>query len=143
MEQNLPLVAKKVRSLVHTILFMIKKKISKSKLLLDLNIMMKRDKLFGKAYYDFSYSNTLKKYQNYKKSSHNKSVNINENHDQIFVDPSVIKALEMLTTASPVVRKLRVTDSPFPFSNGEDDGYVDEAAEKFIMKFYNNLRRES
>ncbi|XP_076910339.1 uncharacterized protein LOC143567952 [Bidens hawaiensis] len=143
MEQNLPIVAKKVQSLVRTILFMIKKKISRSKLLLDLNIMMKRDKLSGKAYYDFSYKNTLKKHQSYKKSSHNKSVNINESHDQIIVDPSVIKALEMLTITSPVVRQLRVTDSPFPLSNGEDDGYVDEAADKFIMKFYNNLRRES
>ncbi|XP_076952080.1 uncharacterized protein LOC143625693 [Bidens hawaiensis] len=138
MEQNLPLVAKKVQSLVRTILFMIKKKITKTKLLLDLNVMMKRDKLSGKAYYEFCCSNTLKKHHNYKKS-----VNINNERDQIFVDSSVIKALEMLTTASPAVRQLRVTESPFPLSNGKDDSYVDEAAEKFIIKFYNNLRQES
>ncbi|XP_076925703.1 uncharacterized protein LOC143588632 [Bidens hawaiensis] len=172
MEQNLPIVAKKVQSLVRTILFMIKKKISKSKLLLDLNIMMKRGNLTGKPlhyhnhhstnftfpsppikdYYEFSCSNTpinplslfttLKKHHIDKKTSKNKSVNINESHDQIFVDPSVIKALEMLTNTSPAVRQLRVTDSPFPLTNGEDDGYVDEAAEKFIMKFYSDLRRQ-
>ena len=41
-----------------------------------------------------------------------------------------------------MVRQLRITDSPFPLSNGEEDS-VDEAAEKFIMKFYKELRREN
>lgn len=43
---------------------------------------------------------------------------------------------------SPMVKQLRITDSPFSVSNGDEDGEVDEAAEKFIMRFYNGLRRE-
>ncbi|KAL4560003.1 hypothetical protein LXL04_032151 [Taraxacum kok-saghyz] len=43
---------------------------------------------------------------------------------------------------SPMVKQLRITDSPFPLSNGDENGHVDEAAEKFIMWFYNDLRRQ-
>ncbi|KAJ0895572.1 hypothetical protein HanPSC8_Chr09g0402111 [Helianthus annuus] len=199
MEQNLPVVAKKVWSMVRAMLYMIKKNISKRKLLLDLNLMMKRNKIARKVFknlmhhhnhwsasafnrgshhspnftfppppteeYEFSCSNTPvyplsrfttnKKHHKYKKNSQKiKSTIINDEHDQIFVDPALIKALEMLTSAaaspvvpgfgiSPMVRQLRVTDSPFPLSNGEEDSYVDEAAEKFIMKFYSDLRRQS
>ncbi|KAD4889301.1 hypothetical protein E3N88_21374 [Mikania micrantha] len=203
MEQNLPVAAKKVWSVVRAMLFMIKKNISKRKLLLDLNMLMKRGKIAGQALqnlifyhhhhwsasafnhrshhspnftfpppptedYEFSCSNspvnplslftTNKKHHNFKKDLKKKSVITNENdhneYDRIFVDPAVIKALEMLTSAaaspavhgfgkSPVVRQLRITDSPFPLCNGEEDSYVDEAAEKFIMKFYNELRRQN
>ncbi|KAJ0759684.1 hypothetical protein HanOQP8_Chr04g0129441 [Helianthus annuus] len=81
-------------------------------------------------------------------STHNK----NPNNNSITINATVMKALEdMLTSAtaspvfgkSPVVKQLRITDSPFPLSNGEDDGKVDEAADKFIMKFYDDLRRQS
>ncbi|KAM7524891.1 hypothetical protein LguiA_014793 [Lonicera macranthoides] len=41
---------------------------------------------------------------------------------------------------SPVVRQLRVTDSPFPLKDGEEDGQVDKAAEEFISKFYKQLK---
>ncbi|PWA54255.1 hypothetical protein CTI12_AA437950 [Artemisia annua] len=197
MEQNLPLAAKKVWSLVRVMLFMLRKNISKRKLLLDINMLMKRGKLAGKALqnlmfhhhhnwsssssksrshvssnftfppprtedYEFSCSNTpvyplslfsSHKKHNYKKNSQKKSA-IKEDHDEIYVDAVIIKALEMLTSAtaspalpgfgkSPMVRQLRITDSPFPLSNGDEDSYVDEAAEKFIMKFYKELRRES
>ncbi|KAL2475752.1 hypothetical protein Adt_36488 [Abeliophyllum distichum] len=37
---------------------------------------------------------------------------------------------------SPMVRKLRITDSLFPLQDFDDDNRIDEAAEKFIMKFY-------
>ncbi|KAK9066228.1 hypothetical protein SSX86_013549 [Deinandra increscens subsp. villosa] len=186
MEQNLPLVSKKVWSLVRAILFMFKKNISKRKLLLDLNLMMKRGKIAGKALqnlmimlhnrrsnpppptedYEFSCSNTPvyplslftahKKNRNYKTTSQKnvpKSA-ISDEHDEIFVDAAMIKALEMLTSTaaspavsvfgkSPTVRQLRITDSPFPLSKGEEDNYVDEAADKFIMKFYKELRRQN
>ncbi|KAK1434142.1 hypothetical protein QVD17_11060 [Tagetes erecta] len=163
MEQNVPVVANKVWSLVRAMLFMIKKNICKRKLLLELNTIIKRGKALQNRdpptdHYEFSCSNTpvnplsiFTTNKKHKKTSHKiKSTTINKEHDtdRIFVDPAVIKALEMLTASprigkSPVVRPLRVTDSPFPLSNGEDDdSYVDEAAEKFIMKFYNELRRE-
>uniref|UniRef100_A0A803MLT8 Uncharacterized protein n=1 Tax=Chenopodium quinoa TaxID=63459 RepID=A0A803MLT8_CHEQI len=35
---------------------------------------------------------------------------------------------------SPRVRQLRVTDSPFPVQNSEEDKHVDQAAEAFISK---------
>ncbi|GJU75867.1 hypothetical protein Tco_1272937 [Tanacetum coccineum] len=185
MEQNLPLVAKKVWSLLRVMLFIIRKNISKQKLLLDLNMLMKRGKLAGKALqnlmfyhhhkssnftfppprtedYEFSCSNSpvyplslfsSHKKHNYKKNSQKKSA-IKEDHEEIYVDAVLMKALEMPTSAtasptlpgfgkSPMVRQLRITDSPFPISNGDEDSYVDEAAEKFIMKFYNELRREN
>ncbi|KAG8380010.1 hypothetical protein BUALT_Bualt07G0149100 [Buddleja alternifolia] len=45
---------------------------------------------------------------------------------------------------TPMVRQLRITDSPFPLGfNVEDDCHVDAAAEKFIMKFYKDLKRQS
>ncbi|KAI3759712.1 hypothetical protein L6452_07723 [Arctium lappa] len=187
MEQNLPLVAKKVRSLIRLIQFMLKKGISKKKLLLDLNLMIKRGKIAGKALqnlmfnhhhnwsasttfnrpppplttddYEFSCSNTptyplsLFKKHHGKKISKKKSKSSENDGDEIIVDDAMIKALKMVTAASspavggfgksPVVRQLRVTDSPFPVRNGEEeDSYVDEAAERFIMKFYSELRRE-
>nr|XP_043616397.1 uncharacterized protein LOC122588355 [Erigeron canadensis] len=199
MEQNLPLVAKRVWNLVRLMLFILRKNICKKKLLLDVNMMMKRGKVAGKALqnlmfhhhhnwasfafnrrshdsqnftfrpphieedYEFSCSNSPayplslfsshKKHQ-YKKTS--KKPTVEKGHDEIYIDVAVIKALEMLTSAtaspmlpgfgngkSPMVRQLRVTDSPFPLSNSEEDSYVDEAAEKFIMKFYNELRRQN
>ncbi|CAI9260666.1 unnamed protein product [Lactuca saligna] len=203
MEQNLPVVARKLWSLVR-VLFMLRKNISKRKLLLDLNMMMKHGKVAGKALqnlmlhhhrnwsssafnrrsqshdssnftfpppqtdeYEFSCTNSpaypvlsllstnKKPKHHYKKSSAKKSTAENNNHEDIIIDAAVIKVLhEMLTSAtaspalpgfgkSPMVRQLRVTDSPFPLSNGDEDSYVDEAAEKFIMKFYNNLRRQT
>ncbi|KAF5741657.1 hypothetical protein HS088_TW10G00661 [Tripterygium wilfordii] len=46
---------------------------------------------------------------------------------------------------SPFVRKLRITDSPFPLKEVDevDSGYVDKAAEEFIQKFYKELRNQS
>lgn len=67
---------------------------------------------------------------------------------------AVIKALEMLNSGnsspalpgfgkSPMVRQLRITDSPFPIREVEEDSHVDEAAEEFISKFYKDLRRQN
>ncbi|XP_041006343.1 uncharacterized protein LOC121251092 [Juglans microcarpa x Juglans regia] len=39
---------------------------------------------------------------------------------------------------SPMVRQLRVTDSPFPLKD-DGDSQVDKAAEEFIKKFYKDL----
>lgn len=44
---------------------------------------------------------------------------------------------------TPLVRQLRITDSPFPLKSEEDDdNYVDKAAEEFIKRFYKELRRQ-
>ncbi|GKA78401.1 ribonuclease H-like domain-containing protein [Tanacetum coccineum] len=59
--------------------------------------------------------------------------------DDIVINFAVYKALNMVTNASP----LSITDSPMQVTNGGEDGQVDEAAEKFIRRFYNDLRREN
>ncbi|KAF8045712.1 hypothetical protein N665_4525s0001 [Sinapis alba] len=46
---------------------------------------------------------------------------------------------------TPLVRPLRVTDSPFPLTpeNGDvDKEHVDQAADDFIKKFYKNLNQQ-
>lgn len=44
---------------------------------------------------------------------------------------------------SPMVRQLRVTDSPFPLRDTDTtDNQVDKAAEEFIKRFYMELRKE-
>ncbi|CAN6549298.1 unnamed protein product [Malus baccata var. baccata] len=40
---------------------------------------------------------------------------------------------------SPMVHQLRITDSPFPLRETDEDSHVDKAAEEFIEKFYKNL----
>lgn len=40
------------------------------------------------------------------------------------------------------VRQLRVTDSPFPLHDMSGDRQVDEKADKFIAKFYSDLKRQ-
>lgn len=67
---------------------------------------------------------------------------------------AVMKALEMLHSEaaspalpgfgrSPMVRQLRITDSPFPLRDVDEDSHVDEAAEEFIMKFYKELKQQN
>lgn len=41
---------------------------------------------------------------------------------------------------SPMVRQLRITDSPFPLKDDGDSHQVDVAAEEFIKNFYKDLR---
>ena len=41
---------------------------------------------------------------------------------------------------SPMVRQLRVTDSPFPIKDTDEDPQVDKAAEEFIRKFHKDLK---
>ncbi|KAK3024918.1 hypothetical protein RJ639_043233 [Escallonia herrerae] len=43
---------------------------------------------------------------------------------------------------SPAVRQLRVTDSPFPLKDAEENPLVDKAAEDFIKNFYKELKQQ-
>ncbi|XP_024971408.1 uncharacterized protein LOC112510281 [Cynara cardunculus var. scolymus] len=205
MEQNLPVLAKKVWSLVRVVYFMLRKSICKRKLLLDLNMMIKRGKIAGKALqnlmfhhhnnwaaftstatnnrrshdhhhshrqisisnnncippvdeYEFSCSNSpaaapFSLFSFHKKHHHHQSRA--EDVDMMAVNAAVSKAMEMIHSElsspalpgfgrSPMVRQLRVTDSPFPLSSvAEEDNHVDEAADQFISRFYNDLRRQN
>nr|GMC49967.1 AF211533_1 Avr9/Cf-9 rapidly elicited protein 146 [Ipomoea batatas] len=145
---NLPVIAKKFWSIVRAALFMLKQGLCKRKLMLDLNLMLKRGKIAGKA----AIHNLINSPAHYKKSKHH-ALHFPCAHAPPTDDDSFMKALEMHVlqseTASPalpgfgrtpLVRQLRVTDSPFPLREGEADCHVDEAAEEFISRFYNGLR---
>lgn len=212
---NIPIVAKKFWRMVRVVFFMLRKGISKGKLMIDLNMMMKRGKIAGKALqnlmfhhshnwaasaaahhrrshhnhnhvegppneYEFSCSNSPanNNFPNFHlpfhlSSSNNKRKN-NMNlfsscahvrhqtqdleFDDNFTVQAVLKALEMMQSQapspspspalpgfgkSPMVRQLRITDSPFPLRDVDEDSHVDEAAEKFIQKFYKDLRLQN
>lgn len=187
MEQNLPIIAKKVWNIVRVMFFMLRKGISKGKLLADLNVMMKRGKIAGKAIqnlmfhpwsasgrrphhgnmsfpisvteYEFSCSNSPAYPNfhipfNFNKLKHGSHHRAPPTADDFATANAVLKALEMLHSEaaspalpgfgkSPMVRQLRITDSPFPLRDTEEDNHVDEAAEKFIMKFYKDLKKQN
>ncbi|MCD7449339.1 hypothetical protein HAX54_051280 [Datura stramonium] len=133
MEQKLPVIAKKFWKTVRVAYFMLRKGLySKRKLMFDLNLLMKRGKIAGKAafqnlmfqghynnqgnqssskeYYEFSCSNSpsfhlpfnLKKRIN--KHTHH-AVPVTEHDDVSVMNAAVWKALEMLQseTASPAL----------------------------------------
>lgn len=215
---NLPIIAKKFWRMVRVVFFMLRKGISKGKLMIDLNMMMKRGKIAGKALqnlmfhhshnwvasaastshhrrshhhqveapaneYEFSCSNSPanNNFPNFHLPFHLSSSGSNNNKrknnmnlfsscahvrrqtedlefDDNFTVQAVLKALEMMHSQapspspspalpgfgkSPMVRQLRITDSPFPLRDVDEDSHVDEAAEKFIQKFYKDLRLQN
>ncbi|KAE8674125.1 Casein kinase I protein isoform 1 [Hibiscus syriacus] len=200
MEQSLPVVSKTMWSIVRAVLFMLRKGfLSKRKLIVDLNTVLKRGKTASsKAIanlmfhhhrhqapssftavskeYEFSCSNTPNHIFPFNLKKKNNS-GINNYYHQFFAcvhappthddDNSAtmndVKAVfDMLnnndsynnnSTASPMLpafgqtplaRQLRITDSPFPLRDGDDDnGYVDKAAEDFINRFYRDLKQQN
>lgn len=180
MEQNLPIIAKKFWHIIRVVYLMLRKGISKAKLLADLNIMMKRGKIASKAAmhnlvfhhhhsdaagvsyptplneYEFSCSNTPAHAPAFRLPFH---LSKRKPHSHAPPQPSDAElfaaAVEIAAGRgvapspglpgfgrTPMVRQLRITDSPFPVTGVEEDSHVDEAAEKFIMKFYKDLRRQ-
>ncbi|XP_057793288.1 uncharacterized protein LOC131009905 [Salvia miltiorrhiza] len=171
MEQNLPIIAKKFLKIVKVLYFMLRKGISKGKILADLSMLMKRGKIAGKAAihslmshhhhggtasasdhhleYEFRCSNTPAH-----RGFHIPFHLSKRKHSQPTQEELMAAAVEIFHSAaaspelpgfgpSPMVRQLRITDSPFPLRNGEEDSYVDEAAEEFIMRFYKDLRQQN
>ncbi|MFS8000115.1 hypothetical protein Hanom_Chr12g01174581 [Helianthus anomalus] len=187
MEQNLPVIPKKVWSVLRLFYYMLRKGVSKNKIWLDLNIMMKRAKIAGKALqnllfhhhhnwatfaasrpshhlsipspppgeYEYSCATTPST-TNHKFSlfSYHKKHHKDNQPKVADIDiVAVIKAMEMIHSEatspalpgfgrSPMVRQLRVTDSPFPLSSVDEDNHVDEEAERFIIRFYHDLQRQ-
>ncbi|KAJ8434306.1 hypothetical protein Cgig2_009931 [Carnegiea gigantea] len=182
MEQSIPEIARKIWHIVRVTFFMLRKGICKRKILMDLNMMMKRGKIAGKALnnllfhhhhhptasygsshlsysreYEFSCSNTPL-YRHYF-TAHKRKTHHHHNHhcrhyeaaaaniddiDMLFemMDTAAVEASPILPGLgfgrSPMVRQLRITDSPFLVLNADEDSHVDEAAEEFIQKFAKN-----
>ncbi|KAM1508531.1 hypothetical protein ACFX10_017826 [Malus domestica] len=188
-EPSPPVVAKKLWNLVRIMFFMLRKGLSKSKLIVDLHLMLKRGKLASKAIannlmlhhtaafscrsndavsfvtpreYEFSCSNSPAIYNPFhfnKRNKHHhhyfpKSTSAYQ-YDDVSTMSAVQKVLEMLNNEmaveasplvtlpgfgkSPMVRQLRITDSPFPLKD-EGDSQVDKEAEEFIKRFYKDLK---
>ncbi|OVA08559.1 Protein of unknown function DUF761 [Macleaya cordata] len=97
------------------------------------------------SYFPFHVSNN-------KRKTHRHRSTVTEN--DVTTVTAVQKLLEMLNNEvavegspvlpgfgrSPMVRQLRITDSPFPLRDVEEDSHVDEDAEEFIERFYAELR---
>uniref|UniRef100_A0A2N9GB46 Avr9/Cf-9 rapidly elicited protein 146 n=1 Tax=Fagus sylvatica TaxID=28930 RepID=A0A2N9GB46_FAGSY len=107
--------------------------------------------------YEFSCSNSPSKYNPFhfnKRKHHHNFFNKSYGYDDVTTVNAVQKVLEMLNNdiveasplvtlpgfgKSPMVRQLRVTDSPFPLKD-EGDSQVDKQAEEFIKNFYKDLK---
>ncbi|WMV35063.1 hypothetical protein MTR67_028448 [Solanum verrucosum] len=161
MDQKLPVVAKNFWKIVRVAYFMLRKGLSsKRKLMFDLNLLMKRGKIAGKAafqnlmfqghnnnnihqstskeYYEFSCSNSPAFHLPF---HINKRINKHKYDDVSMMNAAVLKALEMLQseTASPAlprfgrtptVRQLRITDSPFPLREADNGDMISHVDEK-------------
>ncbi|KAL9232115.1 hypothetical protein vseg_007258 [Gypsophila vaccaria] len=193
MEQNTQLMAKKIWNIMRVTFYMLRKGICKKKMLMDLNLVMKRgNKIAGKALqnlmfhhhdsiskvglydiskpqgeYEFSCNNTPL-YRHYftnnkrSKNHHNKSYSIEDmknieavnnmfdmimsnSSDEVIVakSPELGLGIGLGFGTSPALRRIRVTNSPFPLRSGEEgDKHVDEAADEFIKKFYSQLKQQ-
>ncbi|KAI3814521.1 hypothetical protein L1987_14161 [Smallanthus sonchifolius] len=66
---------------------------------------------------------------------------LNDNYEAVEPEKSPLTALGFGESRN--VRQLRVTDSPFPEDNTEEDSLqVDKAAEEFIKNFYKELKQQ-
>ncbi|XP_074342158.1 uncharacterized protein LOC141679595 [Apium graveolens] len=175
-EHSSSAVAKKLWKILKVVLYMLRKGISKSKLLVDLHVMLKKVKLAGKALagnfilyhhystftcrstnnlsfvspqeYEFSCNNTpfYASYFSKRKSYHHrKSCDIAQNVFEMLNDHEKPEASPFMALPgfgqSPIVRQLRITDSPFPLKE-EKDPQLDKEAEDFIRKFYKDLKQQ-
>ncbi|CAA2990062.1 Hypothetical predicted protein [Olea europaea subsp. europaea] len=176
-----PLVAKKLWNVMRIVFHMMRKGISKSKLMLDLHMLLKRGRIaIGNLLldhhhhhyyyaltcrskdismsfvtpreYEFSCSNTPV-YHSKKKNRHQRRHNCVEEINVVqrmldilnHYDAVEVSPLTMLPGfgVSPVVRQLRVTDSPFSLKDTDENNHqVDKDAEEFIKKFYKGLKKE-
>ncbi|KAK7379971.1 hypothetical protein VNO78_32272 [Psophocarpus tetragonolobus] len=142
-------VARKVWKIVRIVLMMVRKGMEKSKVGVELNLLLKRGtKAIANSIlqrhrndgvypgdYEFSCSNTPLHFHLIKRSK-------NSYHDVSTVHKAMLEILTNTIEASPlpIRRKLPITDSPFPFKDkDQDQDQVDVAAEEFIKRFYKDL----
>ncbi|KAK2982313.1 hypothetical protein RJ640_027410 [Escallonia rubra] len=187
MEQSPPLIAKKLWNTLRIVFYMLRKGITKSQFLVDLNMMFKRGKVASKTIgnlmlhhhyaatlscksddvrmsfvspreYEFSCSNSPVYPTYYTRRKHHGHSHHRYHHaDDVKVVQKVFDILNNYEAAtaveasplwlpgfgrSPAVRQLRVTDSPFPLKDAEENTLVDKAAEDFIKNFYKELKQQ-
>ncbi|KAK6914839.1 hypothetical protein RJ641_019956 [Dillenia turbinata] len=200
MEENVPVIAKKIWKLVRFAYHMLRKGISKRKILVDLNMMMKRGKIAGtKAFHHLMFDHQHSRSSSSSSTSRDQHVLATPRHEYEFscshtpvhsfsssyfpfrvskrrnsraahappmIDGEAIPAnavnmvLELFNNdvagdmaspylpgygQSPMVRPLRITDSPFPLRNTDEEEtrLVNKAVEEFIKSFYNDLKGQN
>ncbi|CAO2815459.1 unnamed protein product [Amaranthus hypochondriacus] len=144
MEQNLPIITKKIWNIAKIALFMLKKGISKKKIVQKLSIMIQRQKPYINTLqeYEFSCSNTpiYRQYFTNKRSTIHQEFNfeaMTKIHLEEIHDVLVNKDGE-------VARQPRISDSSFWAHNDlECIEHVNEAADEFIKRFYSQLKKET
>ncbi|KAF5930050.1 hypothetical protein HYC85_030923 [Camellia sinensis] len=126
--------------------------------MVDLNMMMKRGKIAGKAIHNLMFHHHHS--STFNRQSHDRHLSFSAPHDEagssvlpgFLQSPMMVHDMlysELSSPAlpgfglSPMVRQLRITDSPFPLRDVDRDSHVDEAAGEFIAKFYNDLRKQN
>nr|GEU79220.1 retrovirus-related Pol polyprotein from transposon TNT 1-94 [Tanacetum cinerariifolium] len=98
-----------------------------------------------------SYNNTpsypLSLFSSHKRHQNNHTYSSNSNpplavqdSDDIVINSAVLKALEKMTIKATSTTLPTFRESPFQGTNNHEDGHVDESADKFIRRFYNDLR---
>ncbi|KAK9666065.1 hypothetical protein RND81_14G157600 [Saponaria officinalis] len=154
MEQNTPLITKKIWNIMRVSFYMLRKGICKRKILMDLNLSISKVGLDGQSKpqgeYEFSCSNSpLYRHYLSSKNQHNKNYSFEDMKNMFDMmmlnnssDEVIIASPGLGLGFSPAVRQLRVTDSPFPLQSGENNKHVDEAADEFIKKFYSQLKQQ-
>ncbi|GER45008.1 Avr9/Cf-9 rapidly elicited protein 146 [Striga asiatica] len=156
MEQNLAMVAKKIWKLAQAIYFMLRKGFSKGKLLSAVNTMMRRGKVAGKEaiqnliFHHHHHHAAAAGRRDYEFTCGGRNSGGRPLSEADLMEAAVVMAASAAASPalpgfgrSPLVRRLRVTDSPFPLRDVEESCHVDEAAEEFIMKFYRDLRHQN
>ncbi|ONK69742.1 uncharacterized protein A4U43_C05F26250 [Asparagus officinalis] len=128
--------------IVRVLYYTLQRTISKHKLMmsrLNLRRLLERGKIFRKSIGDL-----LSTVYNHQKKSfyvpHQEAFELL--NSELMVDDNMKR---MMCSPSPRVRQLRVTDSPYPLrgeeeEEEEDGNQVDKDAEKFIKRFYEQLR---
>ncbi|CAN4098472.1 unnamed protein product [Withania somnifera] len=149
MDQKLPVVAKNFWKMVRLAFFMLRKGLSlKSKLMFDLNLLMKRGKFATKAAFQnlMFHSHNTQDHQSSWKEYYDALPAI-KHEDFIMMNTAVLKALEMLQseTTSPAFPGFGRTPTvrQDAVDHGDMISHVDEKADEFISHFYRDLRREA
>ncbi|URE43146.1 Avr9 Cf-9 rapidly elicited protein 146 [Musa troglodytarum] len=157
-----PSLAKRLRHMITAAYYMLRKGFTKHRLMMDLHLLLKRGKLAGKAvgnFVAFHHHRDRRIGANMYSAFSSRHVDT----DLSYYDPKEIEMLNsevfdaesssVVASPSPApmwgfgkspaaVRQLRITDSPFPTrdEDAEADGRVDQEAEEFIRRFYEQLR---
>ncbi|KAF9613552.1 hypothetical protein IFM89_008943 [Coptis chinensis] len=135
--------SKKLPTIIRMVYFVIRNRITEMKFMANLhNLMTMRGKITGKAIRKLMFHH------------HSAQVSVVPKEYE-FSFGALEKILEMLDCEvmeaspvlpgfgrSPMVQQLRITDSPFPSRNTDEDSHIDEEAEEFINNFYARLRMQ-